>query len=227
MYSNKDLANTYKKLEARAPPPDQEFCIYAYFLYTQPKDGKYGKQIFLGGYPTKKKAFLEAEKIIKETGHDCIYICETCSWEDIDSTKRFDRTFKLDPSVTQKELEEQFDLFINERYEKQKIKEEIDKGIEEQTEKEQDSTTIDHYAHNWFNAIRDKASYEYHKSQMEYYDEMFKSRVEKIRRQYQNSPEYEEQWLNIYKERLEKRKEEDVFEVLKQGHDILKDEILS
>lgn len=226
MYSIANLVNTYKTLEKIVPPVDQEFCIYAYFLFSEPKDGKYGKQIFLGAYPTKKKAFSEAEKIIKETGHDCIYICETCSWEDIDSIIRFDRTFKLDPKLKSEELEKQFQSDIINKEERNKKNEELDKELDEQQENEQNKDSIEYYAHNWFNAIKNKASYEYHKSQVEYYEQMFQARVNKIREQNGKQPEYEDQWLILYKNRLARRNESDVYKFLVQGHDLLKEEIL-
>ena len=223
----KQLANTYKLLEKRLPPTDQEFCIYAYFLYSEPKDGVYGKQIFLGGYPTKKRALSEIHKITKQTGHDSMYISETCSWEDIDSVKRFDRTFKLDPRLKTEELQQQFEEEVIKKDEEDQRREELSNGIELQGEMEQDPTTIDHYVHNWFNVIRNKSSYEYHKEQMEYYEKMYNKRVDKVRKQYKNQPEYEDQWLDIYEKRLRRRGEENVFIMMKEGHKILKGEVFN
>lgn len=227
MYSVSNLTNTYKLLEKRSPPIDQEFCIYAYFLFNEPKDGKYGKQIFLGAYPTKKKAFEEVDKIIKQTGHDSIYICESCSWEDIDSVKRPDRTFKLDPKLKSEELEKQFQANLLEQDEKSKRNDEVDRELEIQQENELNKETIDYYAHNWFNVIKNKASYEYHKTQMEYYEKMYQDRVNKIREQYSKYPKYESEWLPLYQERLKRRKEEDVYKFLVQGHSLLKDQVIN
>ena len=225
-YSLKKLANTYKLLEKRRPPSDQEYSIYAYYLLSEPKDGKVGKQIFLGGYPTKKKAILECKKIMKQTGHDGIYVCETCSWEDIDSIKRFDRTFKLDTRLKDDELQKQFEDEIERKHEEEERREELSKEIELQGEMEQDTTTMDHYVHNWFNVIKNKSSYEYHKEQMEYYEKMYNKRVNKVREQNKNQPEYENQWLDEYEKRLVRRGEEDVFIMLKEGHRLLKDKVL-
>jgi len=225
-YSLKKLANTYKLLENRQPPTDQEFSIYAYFLYSEPKEGIHGKQIFLGGYPTKKKALVEVQKIMKETGHDSIYICETCSWEDISSVKRHDRTFKLDTRLKDEELQKQFEDEMKRKEDEQEQREQLRKEIELQGEMEQNPDTLDHYVHNWFNAIRNKSSYEYHKEQMEYYDKMYQKRADKIKKQYHVQPEYEDQWLDEYEKRLRRRGEEDVFIMMKVGHEALKDEVL-
>lgn len=225
-YSLKNLANTYKLLEKRRPPMDQEYCIYAYFLYSEPIDGVHGKQIFLGGYPTKKKALEEVQKIMKKTGHDSIYMCETCSWENIDSVKRFDRSFKLDTRLKSEELQKQFEEEMQRKEEEQEQREQIRQEIEMQGEMEQDPTTLDHYVHNWFNTIKNKASYEYHKEQMEYYEKMYSKRANKVRQQYESQPEYEDQWLDVYEKRLRRRGEDDVFIMMKEGHKALKAEVL-
>ena len=226
-YSISNLVNTYKTLEKWPVPIDQEFSIYAYFLFSEPKDGKYGKQIFLGAYPTKVRAFQEIEKIIRKTGHDAIYMSETCSWQDIDSKKNHDRTFNLDTKTKSEELQQQFIRDITEKEKKRQKQEEIMKELDEQQEKELDPTTIEHYAHNWFNAIKNKASYEYHKKQMSLYESAYEQRKDKIREQYEKQPEFEREWLNIYEERLKRRNEEPIFMMLVEGHDNLKEEIFN
>lgn len=226
-YSLQRLANTYKTLEKRRPPTDQEFVIYAYFLYSEPKNGIHGKQIYLGAYPTKTKALEEVEKIIRQTGHDCIYITESCNWEDIDEKKRPDRTIYMDPDTKAKDLEAQYREKILREAEEDEKRELITKELEEQQEKELQPDTVEHYAHNWFNAIRNKAQYEFHKKEMEYYEKMFNQRAEKVRDQYQAQPELEAEWLEIYEKRLKRRGEEDVYIMMKTGHDILSEEMLS
>ena len=225
-YGVSNLVNTYKTLEKWPVPIDQEFSIYAYFLYSQLENKRYGKQIFLGAYPTKIRALQEVEKIIKITGHDAIYISETCSWQDIDSQKNHDRTFKLDTNLNSQELQKQFeeDLICQEK--KEQKQEEIMRELEEQGKRELDPTTLEHYVHNWFNAIKNKASYEYHKAQMEHYQTMYHHRVNKIREQCHLQPELEDEWLTIYEQILKKRGEGNVFMMLAEGHQLLKEEIL-
>lgn len=226
-YSLQRLANTYKTLEKRRPPSDQEFVIYAYFLYSEPTDGVHGKQIYLGSYPTKRKALEEVELIVKKTGHDCIYVTESCNWEDIDEKKRPDRTIYMDPDTKANDLEEQFRVKIMKDHEEGERREMITKELEDQLEKELQSDTVEHYAHNWFNAIRNKAQYEYHREQMEYYEKMFNQRAEKVRNQYRDQPELEDVWLDTYEKRLKGRGEEDVYIMMKAGHDALVREVLN
>jgi hypothetical protein len=220
------LINTYKLLEKMEPPDGQEFCIYAYILYSEKKDGVHGKQIYLGAYPTKKKALSKVQEIIKKTGHDCIYVSETCHWADIDEVIRPDRTIYSDPLSKDEDLERLYREKILRETEKEEERTLISQELEEQVTKELDSTTVEHYAHNWFNAIKNKASIEYHKQQLKYYEEHYNKRVEKIQKQYQNNPTVEEEWLNIYEQRLKQRKEEDIFIMMKEGHDLLIKDIL-
>ena len=226
-YGVSNLVNTYKTLEKWPVPIDQEFSIYAYFLYSSPENNKYGKQIFLGAYPTKIRALQEVEKIIKTTGHDAIYISETCSWQDIDSQKNHDRTFKLDPQLSSQELQKQFEQDIVHQENQKKKQEEIMRELEEQGERELNPTTLEHYVHNWYNAIKNKSAYEYHKAQMEHYQTVYNQRVSKIREQHQLQPELEEKWLSVYEQLLKKRGEENVFTMLAEGHQLLKEEILT
>ena len=225
-YSLKRLANTYKTLEKRKGPIDQDFVIYAYFLYSDIKDGVHGKQIYLGAYPTKKRALEEVEDIIKQTGHDSIYVTESCNWEDIDEKKRPDRTLYMDPQTKSEDLEAQYRSKILKEVAEEEKREFITKELEEQLKNELDHATMEYYAHNWFNAIRNKSLVEYHRQQMKYYDELYMKRVDKVRQQYLNQPEIEDTWLNVYEKRLTRRGEEDVFIMLREGHRMLKDEVL-
>ena len=220
------MANTYKMLEKRSPPSDQEFVIYAYFLYSEPKEGIHGKQIYLGAYPTKRKALSVVENIIKTTGHDCIYVTESCNWENIDEKKRPDRTLYVDPQTKAKDLEDQYRYKILREAAEGEKRELISKELEEQAVNELNKDSVEYYAHNWFNLIRNKATYEHHKQEMEYYDKMYNQRVAKVRKQYNEQPEIEDQWLNVYEDRLKRRGEEDIFIMLKEGHRVLVDKVL-
>ena len=167
------------------------------------------------------------EKIIKKTGHDCIYVTQTANWEDIDEKKHPDRTLYVDNKTKAKDLEEQFKEKILKQTQEETERELLSQELDEQVKNELDPTTIEHYAHNWFNAIKNKASYEYHKKQMKYFENKFNQRADKIKQQYISQPEMEKNWLNVYKERLEKRKEADIYVMLKEGHDKLLSTILN
>ena len=218
MYSLDKLKNSYLKLESRKPPTDQEFVIYAYFLYSEPKDGVHGKQIFLGAYPTKKKALIEVAEIIKKTDHDSIYMCESCSWNDIDEVVRVDRTFHLDPTQKVRELETSFEDYLEQKFQKQDKIEEISKELDKEQKQELDPTSLEHYVHNWFLTIKNKSEYEYHKERAEHFEKMYNMRSERVQKQYTDNPSIDNDWLGIYEKKLERRGEKELFSVLKQGY---------
>jgi hypothetical protein len=62
---------------------------------------------------------------------------------------------------------------------------------------------------------------------MEYYKQQYDKRADKIREQYKNQPDIEDKWLEIYKDRLKRRGEEDVYVMMEQGHRVLVKDILS
>ena len=169
----------------------------------------------------------EVERIIKKTGHHCIYACESCSWEDIDEKVRPDRTIKLDPSLKSGQLERQFIEDINSKSAEKQRTDRISKELEDQQEKELDPTTVEYYAHNWYLTIKNKSEYEFHKEKMKYYEEMYKKRAEKVRKQYKSQPELDNEWLDIYENRLKHRGEENVFDLLSQGYKWLRQEVLN
>lgn len=228
-YRLKALVNTYKLLEGRKPPSKkQKYTIYAYFLYSEVSpEGIHGKQIFLGSYKNKKDALDEARNIVLETGHDCIYVCKTCSWEDINERRDFDRTVYVDSKKKEEDLEEQYRQKVLKDSEKEAERARISKELDEQMKNELDPTTVEHYAHNWFNAIRNYTQLQEHKEKMEYYETQYQKRIDKIREQYKKQPDVDDTWLDIYEERLKARKEEDIFLMMKMGHERLKDEILN
>lgn len=225
-YDLKKLVNTYKLLQKRHPPTDQEYVVHAYFLYSEPKDGIHGKHIYLGGYPKKSKALEVAHEIIRETGHDCVRVMEACWWEDLDEKKRVDRTLYMDPRVNVKDLERQYREKVLREAEEEEGRELISQELDEQSLKELDPTSMEHYAHNWYNAICNKSSLEYHREKVKYYEETYQKRVEKIRKQHQSQPNLDSEFLPVYEERMKRRKETDLFLTLKVGHEKLREEIL-
>ena len=168
----------------------------------------------------------EVDNIIKKTGHHSIYATQTCVWEDIDENIKADRTIYVNPETTAKDLEEQYRNKILREADKDEEREFITKELEKQAWRELDNTTMEYYAHNWFNAIKNKSSYEYHKQEMEYYEKMYNKRVRKIQTQYHKQPEIEKEWLDVYEKRLKRRGEEDIFIMMREGHKVLKEEML-
>lgn len=226
-YSINKAVNTYRLLENIEIPHDQNYTIYAYILYEQPMNGEHGYQIYLGSYPTREEAVKKAKEIIELTEHSTIYVCKTCQWEKIDEKKDIDRTNYVPISKHPEKLDKIYYEQL-EKEQKAKIKrEKIMKGIEEQQQKELDPNSIENYVNNWFLAIKNYKSYQYHIQKATHFKKMFMNRKKSIKKQYKEQPEYEEQWENIYKKRLQERGEMDVFLALQKGHSELKEKILN
>lgn len=226
-YNVKKLINTYKLLQKRKSPENQNYVVYAYYLLSESVDGKHGKHIHIGAYETKAEAWEVMNEIINVTGHDSIYICKSCSWEDIDESGNKDRTIYIDPSIKSEELDQQYRQRILGEYEEEEKQILLTEELDEQSKKELDPETVEHYAHNWYNAIKNKGKVEYHKKQLEYYEDKYNDKVTKIKTQYNNNPDIEKTWLPIYKERLERRKEDNIYIMMEKGHKVLVDEILN
>ena len=122
----------------------------------------------------------------------------------------------------EKRFEEDLLRKEEEREERERIAEELD----EELEREMDSTTVEHYVHNWYVAIKNYSTYRYHKEEMEKYKSLFEKRAEKIRSQYEQNPAIEDDWLEIYERRLRLRDEGDTFDLLKTGHAKLREKII-
>lgn len=222
--------NTYKKLQSMEAPSGQQFVVYAYFLFKNPlEDGSVGMHMYLGAYSTPEKALKRVHRIMEKTGHRLIYAVDSCTWEYINPVEKNDRTkkryLKVEANKTDEELERQCEIDLEEWNEKESKRKTIVEDIENQHILEQNPDTVEHYAHNWFNCIKDKAEYEFHKEKMEYYQKEFEKRKEKIRQQYKKNPSIDENWLSIYEKKLTDRDEKHVYDAMANGYSQLKSEI--
>ena len=231
-YPINKAVNTYRILENLDVPYGQQYVVYSYFAYKEPRnDGSIGKQVFLGAYPTPEKAMMRVDEIMKKTGHPLLYATEACMWEDIDTDPRKvenrDKTRHLRlEKKSKKDLELQYEKDVKEWKIKKEKRENLTKELEEDDILEKDPTTVEHYAKNWYTCILNKSQYEYHKGQAEQFLNVFNKRKEKIQDQYRKDPSVDDKWLPLYKTKLENRGETHVFEAMEKGYQLLKDEIL-
>jgi hypothetical protein len=221
--------NTLRLLESMKVPSEQEYVIYAYFLLDKPVDGLHGYWIFLGGYSTKERAMARVQEIINETGHQTIFATRANQWEEINEKFKPNRTYFMS-SEDKKNKNGNLDVKFHENLKKEQEKEEkrrnIVKDIEEQQENEGKNDTIEHYARNWYLAITNYAKQMYHLDKVKYFKSMFEKRRDEIREQFSRQPEFEEQWLPLYKKRLTERGEDNAYSCLESGHDELYKDIL-
>jgi hypothetical protein len=216
--------NTYKALAKLKPPPDQEYSVLAYFLAEKPEN-VYGFYIPLGNYPTKEQAINRVKHIIEITGHKSIFVMKTCTWQALDDQVRHDRTEYIPVDMNGKLLQQyQKDIAAeNERLEERKR---IEEELLSERENEQDPTTIDSYIHNWYVAIKNRATYSYYSSEALKAKENFDKRVSAIRDQYARQPDFDEKWLPLLKERLTRRNEGHIYEMIVKAVHEIHDEVL-
>jgi len=225
------LKNTYLALEKAKRPVDQNYAVYAYFLLERTVDGLHGYHIHLGNFATRERAAERVQELINITGHQQIYAHDVTRWERIDEVIRHDRIFIKahdDPNrkQTEDDLNKQYASDLKDEDGRIKKNKEIGRQLDEQQELEGKDDTIEHYAQNWFLAIKNKAEYEYHRDRMEHFHKMYVMRKDIIKTQYSAQPHFEEEWLPLYKDRLTYRGEGNVYQAMESGHAQLVEDIL-
>ena len=198
-YSIDNLIKVYKSLETHVTPAYQTYVVYSYFLYNEPNkigdnkigDNKIGKHIYLGAYPTMKKAIIVANYLKKKTGYDYIYVTKSCNWSDIRST--VDNSIKMVTTELDNMIPSGIDNIITSAIDNIKL-----------------TDNIESQAKSWFNLIVAKANYEYHKQRIEYY----KREVEQL----QKKVTPDRNWLSYYKKILYNKGQQDLYIMLEEGY---------
>src|SRR5581483_2607264 len=72
-----------KALQKHKPPTGQAFCVMAYVLASEVKEGNYGSWIVLGCYKNEEEAVRVANHLMTSTGHRHIICAPTCSWRQL------------------------------------------------------------------------------------------------------------------------------------------------
>ena len=224
--------DSIKALMKLKPPSGQDYSIFAYALNKDmiSSDGSvddfYGIVIPLGNY-TEEKAMGRAKDIIGMTGHDAIIVCKTgMPFKLSKNLKPEDRKVinvdvdtkgKLVSLSKQKELEEKARLDEKERIENEILKEKED---------ELDPDNIEHFRHQCYLAIKNKASCIYYQQQVDKMSIAYQNRRDKVRDHYKRHPEHEPQFLDFLEKKLKSRGEDNIFIAMKAGYDEIRDDLL-
>lgn len=217
--------NTFKAIAKLRPPMDQEFSVISYALIDDPKKEKIAMYIPLGNYPTRERALERVNFIIESTGHRSVFVMKTCRWQELSTQYQPDRV-----EFVQTDQDGKLVKLHNEQLEQEKQEFEKRKRVEEEMMKEQDArndpSSLDHYIHNWFVAIRNRTAFlEYQKNAQSAYDN-YQKRVVAIRDQYAKQPEFEAQWLAEVKRKLADRHESHIYDILEAVSKEIHDEVL-
>lgn len=223
--------NTLQSLVRLRGPQGSDWCVFAFVLNHDivDKEGKIDDlraMIFpLGSFGDQERAEKHAKSIIELTGHAGIIVARYA--QAVPLTAKFDANNVVEVLVDNKgkliELESAQYKHEREEYER-RIKRE--KEIAKEAEEETDRNSIEHFKRQCYLAIKDRATYEYHKQQMEEARANYKKRETAIREHYRRHPEHEAQWLPYTKQKLTERGEEALYTTLETGYTKLREELL-
>lgn len=193
----------------------------AYFLVDNPKD-VYGMWIGLGCYKTEAKAKKMVDHLIETTGHSQIIYAKTGQWVELNEKVEPDRVTNVPVDMDGrlvKQHTKEIDKEIKAREERKVYEEELLR----EKQLESNPNTIDHYIHNWYNAIKNYSTKHHYEKQYKNSTDSFDKRVKAIREQYARQTEMETKWLDELKSRLVKRGESKFYEMIETGANELKE----
>lgn len=223
--SHEKALNGLTRIKKIRPQPGQEFCVIAYFLTSEvSQEGVHGMWFLVGTYPRSDMATERATELIEETGINSIYAMKTCDWQEINDKFTPDRT-KIVPIGRDMKLREQHAREYQEQADRFEKDKEISQEIEEEQERELSDDSVEYYTRQWYLAIKNRSAIESMKQQLVDVEKSLDQRVENIRRAHSAHPEHEENWLSILGEKLPKRNEGRLLELLQRGHHEMKDEV--
>ena len=172
--------------------------------------------IGLGCYDSESEAQKRVKHLISTTGHQQIICAKTGEWIELTDKVQPDRVTNVPVDLEGKLVKQhnkQVDKEIKEMEERRNYEEELLR----EKEKESDTSTMDHYIHNWYNAIKNYSSMHHYDKQHTNSKEAFEKRVKAIREQHDRQPEMESQWLSELKTRLTRRGEAKFYEMIETG----------
>jgi hypothetical protein len=205
--------NTFKALMKLPVPNGQKYSVWAYALIDDPRHVKVAMVIPLGNYPDKAEAVKRVKFIIETTGHHAVFATKMHKWEELTTEINTDRTEYVPVDMNGKLIKLHED---QQKKEQEKLEER--KRIEEELLREKaaelNPSSIEHYINNWYVAIKTWARLQHTNKLRDVDLEVLEERLDKIRKQTHEQPEYEKTWLPVLKEQLSKRNELILYETL-------------
>jgi hypothetical protein len=205
-----------------------EWCVMAYALNKDiNKDSSlYGMSFLLGSFDERDKAETHAKNMIAKTGHSGIVVA------------KYGYPIPLTTNKTNVPIEEvsvdtrgNIIEMENEQFKKEKADFEKRRKIEEdmvkESEEEVKPETIDYFKRQCYLAITNKAAYEFHKSEMQKYEQAYAKRENNVREHYKAFPSHEEKWLPRLKETLTERGELNLYKHIETAYGEIRATLLS
>lgn len=218
------------RLQARE---NSKYCTFAYVLNkdlqndpegsTVPRkpDNFYGLIFPLGSSNDLQKEEDYARKVIDITGHPRVTVA------------KFGCPVKLTLEPEQKtvveveydkveELQKKENLEDKRKYEN-RIK--AEKELEKEIEEEGDVDNIEHFKRNAYLAVKHMSVYKQKLQEAEEALNNYQKRKEVLRDHYKRIPEHEEQWLPYLKNKLEGRGEQQLYQSVETGYNLIKEDL--
>lgn len=224
--------NSFKALMRHRYPARCEWSVYAWFLVDppagktlDPSKEEIGMYIPLGSYPCPEDAKKVVDHLIETTGHPLICARKTCTWGSL--TTKVDPKAEFVPVDLDGKLIKAHAKVQREEVERLERKREIEEEVIQEKDRENDPNSLDHYIHNWFVAIKNRATYHVNQKAADTAKENYEKRSNAIREQYARQPHFEKEWLPELQRRLHKRGEDATYEAIVRAVEEMKSEVLS
>jgi hypothetical protein len=223
--------NNLQSLMKLKPKANQQFGVFAYALnkdMLKPDgtlDDLHAVGFMLGMYEDEEMAVKFAKDIMTITGHSGIIVRKYAQPMFLSSKPNQENLVEVVFDSKGKILEMESNDYKREKdlYEK-RIK--LEKDLIQEAEEETDPTSIEHFKRHCYVAIKNYASYVYHKKEHEKALESYKKRQEEVKNHYAKFPEHEKEWLPFLKEKLTERGELELYYNIEGGYKELRNELL-
>lgn len=214
-----------RQLVQYRPKRGEEFAVFVNVLSDDTSDGYYGLSFFMGAFSKATEADEFVEEITLKTGLRAI---RTTFAHPTPLTSNYDaevvKRILVDP--TGKVLDE----YDDERFAKEQSDYErrvkIDTDIRQESLNDSDPDCIEHMKRHCYLAIVNRSRFETALNQVSEAWKDYLGNREKVLKHYQQHPDHEQLWLPQLKTRLEMRGENNLYNSIEKGYEVLRDELL-
>jgi len=211
------LQKDYKPLD------NQKYCVVTYVIVNEVVNGLHGMWFFVGTYKTAKKANKVAIDIIKKYNIQSTYAMPVCQWREIDENFKPDKTIFVGDE--KKENEKNLGKMID--HEQKRLKKEFEKqaelrqDLEKDNEKMLDPESVQFFTRKWFLLINKYRKIEEFRKIIEEEENKYNEMLNEVRELEKEYPNHKESWIDILKEKLQKRGEHESLENIIKYHKII------
>lgn len=204
-----------------------EWCVMAYALNKDMnKDSSlYGMCFLLGSFDEREKAESHAKNLIAKTGHSGIVVAKYGYPVPLTTNKTSIPIEEVSVDTRGKIIEMENEQFKKEKADFEK-RSKIEEDLVRESEEELKPDTVEYFKRQCYLSITNKASYEFHKSEMKKYEDAYTKREINVKEHYKKYPEHEKQWLPLLKEKLVERGELNLYKHIESAYGEIRETLL-